>query len=63
MDNNPQELIRITQAEVNTKMKELKNHENAMFEWANLTHLECLKTQLIYNEIIEKIDAYKLLDL
>jgi hypothetical protein len=61
--NNGQDVIRLTQAQATNKMKELKDHEDTLFQWARVTHLECLKTQLIYNEIVQKIEVNSLLDL
>jgi len=38
----------MTQVEANQKKKEMKNNDDKLYEWVKLTHLECLKTELIY---------------
>ena len=43
------EIIMITSMQAQNKMNELKYNEDAIYNWVRLTHLECLKTQLIYN--------------
>lgn len=42
-------LIRLTHIEAKEKQKELSTEEDALYEWVRRTHLECLKTQLIFN--------------
>lgn len=41
----------------------MSKEDDKIFIWAKETHLECLKTELIYDEIIEPIKQNKLLDL
>ena len=46
------EIIMMTSVQALNKMNELKYNEDAIYNWVKLTHLECLKTQLVYNDII-----------
>lgn len=43
--------------EMKRKEKDVDNGENEEFAWASKTHLECLKTQFIYREIIMPIES------
>ena len=56
-------MIRMTQAEVGQKKNEIKHHEDEMYQWVKETHLECLKTELIFNKIFMVIEINKLLDM
>ena len=43
------ELIRLTQAQVGNKKEEVETVEDTLYEWVKETHLECLKTEVIFN--------------
>lgn len=63
LNEKPEILIRLTRQEISDKKKELNQEDSERFKWAKETHLECLKTELIYNELLLAIENHKLLDL
>jgi hypothetical protein len=48
---NSHEVIRITHLEAGKKMEEVQCVEDVLYQWVKENHLECLKTELIFNEI------------
>ena len=45
----------MTAQEAFKKKQQIVNEDDKIYLWAKVTHLECLKTELIYEEIIEKV--------
>jgi hypothetical protein len=41
----------------------MNTYEDELYKWVKNNHLECLKTELIYIEIVEKIEKNQMLDL
>ena len=57
------QVIWMTLAEVSQKKNEIKHNEDEMYQWVKETHVECLKTELIFNKIFMVIETNKLLDM
>lgn len=56
------EFIRLTAEQTMKKKEDLNEDEDRIYQWALKTHLECLKTELIFTEIISPVQQHKLLD-